>query len=190
MEPSRTFRNLPPEATPAHVGSLRNLPQPTSGTYTSTRRNSPEPSSGTPSCDPRPHTPELIWAEDPSSLRCWGKSRQNHQPNLSAITLPYTANPSLSIQVAGLFDLHLLGSNGRSGTEKWQANILGKQQSKPLTKQPSVNCAEDHPDLPVNVVVSQGKVAEIGGVVLGKMFRTQNAKVLDNFSSPHNLVRS
>ena len=56
-ELSGTFRNLPPEPTPAHAGTLRNLP---------------EPSSGTCSCDPHRHTPELIWAEDPISLRCWG----------------------------------------------------------------------------------------------------------------------
>ena len=51
---------------------LRNLHQHTpelSGTF----RNLPEPSSGTCSCDPHRHTPELIWAEDPISLRCWGK---------------------------------------------------------------------------------------------------------------------
>ena len=97
-ELSGTLRNLPPEPTPAHTGTLRNLlepasrtytskhrnspelsgtlrnsPEPASGTYTSTHRNSPEPSSGTCSCDPHRHTPELIWAEDPISLRCWGK---------------------------------------------------------------------------------------------------------------------
>ena len=55
-EPSGTFRNPPPEPIPAHAGTLRNLP---------------EPSSGTCSCDPHRHTPELIWAEDPISLRCW-----------------------------------------------------------------------------------------------------------------------
>ena len=59
-EPPGTFRNLPPEPTPAHTGTLRNLP---------------EPSFGTCSCDPHRHTPELIWAEDPISLRCWGKMR-------------------------------------------------------------------------------------------------------------------
>ena len=52
---------------------LRNLhhftPEP-SGTF----RNLPEPSSGTCSCDPHRRTPELIWAEDPISLRCWGKT--------------------------------------------------------------------------------------------------------------------
>ena len=57
-EPSGTFRNVPPEPTPAHTGTLQNLS---------------EPSSGTCSCDPRRNTPELIWAEDPISLRCWGK---------------------------------------------------------------------------------------------------------------------
>ena len=69
-EASGTFRNLPPEPTPAHTATLRNLPEPASGTL----RNLPEPSSGTCSCDPHRHTPELIWAEDPISLRCWGKS--------------------------------------------------------------------------------------------------------------------
>ena len=103
-EPSGTFRNLPPEPTPAHTGTLRNLPEPASRTYTSppepsgtclrnlhqhtpepsppeptpahtgTLRNLLEPSSGTCSCDPHRHTPELIWAEDPISLRCWGKN--------------------------------------------------------------------------------------------------------------------
>ena len=61
-EPSGTYWKLPPEPTPAHAGTLRNLL---------------EPSSGTCSCDPHRHTPELIWAEDPISLRCWGKKSQN-----------------------------------------------------------------------------------------------------------------
>ena len=95
LELSGTFRKLPPEPTPAHNGTVQNLPEPASGTYTSTHRNSPrtfwnlppeptpahtgtlrnllEPSSGTSSCDPHRHTPELIWAEDPIRLRCWGK---------------------------------------------------------------------------------------------------------------------
>ena len=54
-----TFRNPPPEPTPAYTGTFRNLP---------------EPSSGTCSCDPHRHTPELIWAEDPISSRCWEKT--------------------------------------------------------------------------------------------------------------------
>ena len=90
-EPSR---NLPPEPTPAQTGTLwepsgkclRNLHQRTpelSGTFRNlppeparagTLQNLAGPSSGTSSCDPRPHTPKLIWAEDPISLRCWGKS--------------------------------------------------------------------------------------------------------------------
>ena len=61
------------QQTPELSGTVRNSPEPASGTYTSTHRNSPEPSSGTCSCDPHRHTPELIWAEDPISLRCWGK---------------------------------------------------------------------------------------------------------------------
>ena len=83
-EPSGTFRNLPPEPTPAHAGTLRklhqhsgtfrNLPPEPTPAHTGTLRNLPEPSSGTCSCDPHRHTPELIWAEDPISLRCWGKT--------------------------------------------------------------------------------------------------------------------
>ena len=76
-EPSGTFRNPPPEPTPAHTGTLRNLP---------------EPSSGTCSCDPHRHTPELIWAEDPISLRCRGKISFGGIPNSSSmdITLSLT----------------------------------------------------------------------------------------------------
>ena len=55
---SGTFRNLPPEPTPAYAGTVRNLPEPASGTYTSTRRNSPEPS-GTRLRNLHQHTPEL-----------------------------------------------------------------------------------------------------------------------------------
>ena len=62
-ELSGTFRNLP---TPAHTRTLE-----PSGTLW----NLPEPSSGTCSCDSHRHTPELIWAEDPVSLRCWGKMK-------------------------------------------------------------------------------------------------------------------
>ena len=85
-EPSGTcFRNLHqhvPELSkicrnpPEPSGTFRNAPEPVSGTYTSTRRNIPElpePLSGTCSSDPHRRTPELIWAEDPISLRCWGK---------------------------------------------------------------------------------------------------------------------
>ena len=98
---SGTFRNLPPEPTPAHTGTLQNLLEPPSRTHTGTVRNSPEPSgtclrnlhqhtpepsqtclqnlpepsSGTSSCNPHRHTPELIWAEDPISLR-WGKTQR------------------------------------------------------------------------------------------------------------------
>ena len=95
-ELAATFRNPPePSGTcpPAHTGTspelfgiLRNLPEPasgilqnllepTSGTHTGTLQKLPEPSSGTCSCDPHRHTPELIWAEDPIGLRCWGKNK-------------------------------------------------------------------------------------------------------------------
>ena len=67
-----TLRNLPELA--SHTGTLRNLPELASGTYTSAHRNPPEPSFGTCSCDLHWHTPALIWAEDPISVRCWGKN--------------------------------------------------------------------------------------------------------------------
>ena len=63
-ELSGTFRNLSPQL--ASATCLRNLHQPApelSGTFL-----------GTCSCDPHQHTPELIWAEDPIGLRCWGKN--------------------------------------------------------------------------------------------------------------------
>ena len=96
LEFSGTFRNLPPEPTarnsPEPKGMFRNCPSELSGTLgslhqhtpelsgtfrnlplkptpASTHWNSPEPS-GTFPCDLHRHTPELIWAEDPISLRC------------------------------------------------------------------------------------------------------------------------
>ena len=69
--PELTHRNsLEP---PAHTGTLRNLPPELTSAHTGTLRNLPEPASGTCSCDSHRNTPELIWAEDPFSLRCWGK---------------------------------------------------------------------------------------------------------------------
>ena len=73
-EPSGTIFKLPPEPTPAHTRTRRNLPPEPTPAHTGTLRNLLEPSSGTCSCDPHRHTPELIWAEDPISLRCWGKT--------------------------------------------------------------------------------------------------------------------
>ena len=88
-----------------HAGTLRNLPEPASETYTTLHWNSPEPS-GTrlrnlhqhtpelsrtfrnlpePSCGPHPHTPELIWAEDCTSLRCWGKKTAFHLQTTSLL---------------------------------------------------------------------------------------------------------
>ena len=61
-ELSGTLRNLPLEPPPAHTGTPPELPEPLSGTC---------------SCDPHRHTPELVWAEDPISLRCWGKNIWN-----------------------------------------------------------------------------------------------------------------
>ena len=73
-ETTAALRNLPELASGTYTSTHRNPPEP-SGTFahTGTLRNLPEPSSGTCSCDPHRHTPELIWAEDPISLRCWGK---------------------------------------------------------------------------------------------------------------------
>ena len=85
-QPSTTFRDLPeptfrnlPELTPWTCASTHRNPPKSSRTclrnlhHARTLRNLPEPSSGTCSCDPRRHTPELIWAEDPISFCCWGK---------------------------------------------------------------------------------------------------------------------
>ena len=79
-EPSQIFRNLPGNCfrnlhhfTAELSGTFRNLPPEPTPTYAGTIRNLPEPASGTCSCDPHRHTPEPIWAEDPISLRCWGK---------------------------------------------------------------------------------------------------------------------
>ena len=88
-----TVRNLPEPAsgtyTSTHTGTLRNLLEPASRTYTSKHRNSPELFGTLRNLPPEPtpahtgtlrnlppkhrHTPELIWAEDPISLRCWWK---------------------------------------------------------------------------------------------------------------------
>ena len=73
-EPSRTrLRNLH-QHTPELSGTFRNPPAEPTAAHHRTLWNLPEPSSGTCSCDPHRHTPELIWAEDPISLRCWGKN--------------------------------------------------------------------------------------------------------------------
>ena len=73
-------------------GTLLNLPLHTaaqhSGTFwnpSSTFRNPPEPASRTCSCDPHRHTPELIWAEDPISLRCWGKTGKPWENSIQPI---------------------------------------------------------------------------------------------------------
>ena len=114
MEPSGTFRKLPPEPTPAHTKTLRNVPEVASGTYmepsgtfrklppestpahAGTLRNLLEPSSGTCSSDPHRHTPELIWAEDPISLRCWGKTPRTEVPKFEPDCLLNKKNSSES----------------------------------------------------------------------------------------------
>ena len=75
-ELSGTFCNLPPEPTPFYSGILRNPPPEPPPAHAGTLRNLLEPSSGTGSCDPHRQTPELIWAEDPISLHCWGIKRE------------------------------------------------------------------------------------------------------------------
>ena len=69
-----TLRNLPPEPTPAHAAH-RNSPELSRTCLVrSCLRNLQHlrnlPPERAP--DPHRHTPELIWAEDPISLRCWG----------------------------------------------------------------------------------------------------------------------
>ena len=62
-----------PTPCPLHHFWLRGFLHCAFGSWPSgTFRNLPEPS-GTCACDPHRRTPELIWAEDPISLRCWGK---------------------------------------------------------------------------------------------------------------------
>ena len=131
-EPSGTFRNLPPEPTPAHTGTLRNLPpeptpantgtlrnspEPASGTYTSTHRNSPEPSSGTCSCDPHRHTPELIWAEDPISLRCWGTKKKVVPWTCSCFQHPFMSYPRATSWA----------KRGRANHFHWAFKATGKE---------------------------------------------------------------
>ena len=90
-EPSGTcLRNLPLEPTPAHTGTFRNPPEPSATSLRNLHQDSlelsgtclwnlhqhtPEPSGTSGSSLQnlllRRHTPELFWAEDPISLRCW-----------------------------------------------------------------------------------------------------------------------
>ena len=94
---ARTLRNLPETASGTYTSAcgnpaettpaLRNLPELAPGTYTSARRNPPEPP-GTFLRNPHLRTPELIWAEDPISLRCWGNTKTFH---------PMTENHALPI---------------------------------------------------------------------------------------------
>ena len=98
-EPSEIFRNLPPELTPAHTGTVRssrfrNEPTP-AHTGTLQNRNLPEPDSGTSSCDPHRHTPELIWAEDPITLL--------GQKNLWIASVPLNKPTSLRHMIWGIF---------------------------------------------------------------------------------------
>ena len=124
---SGTFQNLPAEPTLFYTGTLRNLPEPASGTYTIFQRNSPEPS-GTRLRNLHQHTPEpsgtflrnlllrsapahtgAIWAEDPISLRCWGKNvhclcpakemrRPSHWNSASAVSGTRTACRKLAAE--------------------------------------------------------------------------------------------
>ena len=132
-EPTGTFRNLPLEPTPAHTGTLRNLPERASGTYTSTHRNSPEPafgtytsthqnspepSSGTCSCDPHRHTPELIWAEEPTSSRCWGK------------TLLFSVSQNRSSTPESQAHHHAFHGSARSATALVRRSLTGPFQGQ------------------------------------------------------------
>ena len=69
-EPSGTFRNLPPEATPAHTGTLPNLPPEPTPAHTKTLRNLPEPSGTFRKLPPEPtpaHTGTLRNLPEPAS---------------------------------------------------------------------------------------------------------------------------
>ena len=112
-ELSGTFRNLP---TPGHTGTLRNLP---------------EPASGTCSCDPHQHTPELIWAEDPFSLRCWGKkSISKHAPRwaLSIDVCVVLCWPIWRV-FSKLMDLQIWDIIERWTTEVWNEPALSRDEN-------------------------------------------------------------
>ena len=104
-----TLRNLPPEPTPAHAGTLQNLPPEPTPAHAGTLRNLLEPPSGTCSSDPHRHTPELIWAEDPISLRCWGK-RIKQIWSCHMINTSWTFDfPSVDDHWSGLSKGHWIG---------------------------------------------------------------------------------
>ena len=73
----------PPKPTPTH----RNPSEPPGTFLQNLHQHTPKPST-TGSCDPHLHTPELIWAEDPISLHCWGNTKTFH---------PMTENHALPI---------------------------------------------------------------------------------------------
>ena len=108
-QPSGTFRNLPPEPTPAHAGTFGNLPESASGTYTSTRRNSPEPSGtflGTCSCSTGAHR-SLSGLKTPLAYAVGGKQIENnttqtaasvrHRAQTSVEVAPADSIPSTSV---------------------------------------------------------------------------------------------
>ena len=78
---SRTFRNLPPEPTPAHTGTLRNLPEPASGTYTSTRRNPAETTPALRNLPEPAHTGTLRNLPEPSSGTYTSTHRNPPEPS-------------------------------------------------------------------------------------------------------------
>ena len=141
-EPSGTFRNLPPEPTPAHTGTFRNLLPELTPAHTRTLRNLPEPnppepfSSGTCSWGPHRHTPERIWAEDPMSLRCWGKTSKNNLKkawnNFPGPQIKFRGTGCWSRTVPSSFHPHRSTSKGRQRCLAWlfkSSNVVTKMHS-------------------------------------------------------------
>ena len=96
-EPSGTFRNLPPEPTPAHAGTLRNLLEPASRTYTSKHRNSPEPSGTFRNLPPEPtpaHAGTLRNLLEPASRTYTSKRRNSPELSGTLRNLPPEPTPA------------------------------------------------------------------------------------------------
>ena len=95
-EPCGTFRNLPPEPTPAHAATLQNLPEPDSGTYTSTHRNPPEPSGPCFRNLHQPHTGSLRNLPEPASGTYTSTHRNPPEPSGTSLHNLHQRTPEAS----------------------------------------------------------------------------------------------
>ena len=167
-EPSGTrLRNLH-QHTPELSGTFRNPAEPTAAHHR-TLWNLPEPSSGTCSCDPHRHTPELIWAEDPISLRCWGKI---------ASTMCCSEKPRLGSQ-QGLRGWWWKPSDGhRLSNQQWGWNQqAGKFTTKRECWKHTIVSWEHNPDIFSNFCISLYVVVSILDVS-GTVVQNKDPQVL------------